>query len=194
MTIIISHGFLIDELPNLPVFRVLYKDMEYGFQSTTNGHDILNNIVNNAFSIEELFSERLHPSNVGTVLSRISNEKYGILAHNKSEALGSMIEMLPSYLSAIKKSSLLQKLGRKPNTPPPPSIDFEKVFIQSSLEEKTEALLNICEFITIWPKYWGGYGEHFFVATKFPEKIKEFLKNPIECDFFFENSETPQAL
>jgi len=176
MTIIISYGYLVDDLETLPVFRVIYKQVEYGFQSTPEGNNAVNKIIAGASSIEELFSEEITHSNAGAVLTRISKEKYGVLAHNKSDALKAVIGKLPSYRAKLQKRAAQIRLGRSPSDLPS-DIYFDTLFLNSRLDEKVKILVDSCEFISLWPKYWGEYGEHFFIAKNFPEKIKDYLEN-----------------
>ncbi|WP_263147956.1 hypothetical protein [Pseudomonas sp. RIT-PI-AD] len=54
---------------------------------------------------------------------------------------------------------------------------IKTIFLGENYEAILHSLLPLCEFVTLWPKYWGEYGEHFFVASQRLDNIKDKFKD-----------------
>lgn len=182
MSIIISIGELIDDLPSQETMRIVYKDEEYGFQGTPHSQGLLFKILEGADSIEDMFSENINSKNANAIISRITKNKYGIVAHQCSDTLSELTRLLPAYRARTQRNMAYNfdsAQDTKKNI-------IESVFLGKSYKEIIGALLPLCGFVTIWPKYWGEYGEHFFVISECMEKAELYIKNTLGSELTVE--------
>lgn len=170
MSLIISIGKLVDELPGQKLMRVVYKGEGYGFQETPHSQALLLRVLEGAMSIEDMHSEKICSENVNAVLSRVTKSKYGIIAHQCSGLFNESIRMLPVYRSRLRRNMAcnIDAGARK---------IIEDVFLSKGYVEGVNALLPLCGFVTMWPKYWGEYGEHFFVVSNNLEQVEASIRD-----------------
>ncbi|MBU3058734.1 hypothetical protein [Pseudomonas indica] len=176
MSVIISIGKLVDDIPDQEVIRVIYRGKDYGFQETPHSQALLLKVLEDAISIEDMSSESINSKNANTVISRVTQSKYGVIAHQCSDTLNASIKLLPAYRFRMQRN-MAYDFGTDADAS---KKIIENVFSSKSHGETIRALLPLCSFVTIWPKYWGEYGEHFFVVSEDLERAEAHIRNVLD--------------
>jgi len=177
--LLIFRDVAIDDLNDFKItFLLTYKGVtgELGFQSDSEGKCLLLRLVEDSFWITSNNVQIVDKTNLGIILNQITKKKYGILIHEPNSQFTSLIEELPMY---FRKKSMIDLKRRK-------GINCEDVTMPDWLEmisnldklnESIRWLITKCRFVSIWPKYWGAYGEHCFIAS---QNIEEIIGNKID--------------
>lgn len=178
MPAIMSIGKLIDDIPDQDVIRVIYRGKEHGFQETPHSQALLFKILEGAISIENMSAESINSGNANSVISRVTQSKYGIIAHQCGDKLNASIKLLPACRFRVQRN-MAYDFG--PDADASRKI-VEDVFLSKSHDKTIRALLPLCGFVTIWPKYWGEYGEHFFVVSESLERAEIYIRNALDSE------------
>ena len=141
---------------------------ELGFQNREGvGGYFANEFISGAAFITETRSDFVDDENSNGVMNDITRNKYGFLLHETNDVFSKYASDFNHYLKKVKIVELKKRYGRSvEEIGAPPhgfylyygdSEDLKRIYLHST---------ELCEFISIWPRYWNGYGQHFFLAGK----------------------------
>ncbi len=178
MELIIKKEFFIDDLPeakNIPLCTTRGKDGELGFQQNQSA---LLEIVNGAYCLCEDGVSIVSEKNIGKIMSKITKKKYGILAHG-GPSLSRVAENLELYINKLKIYELKKRKGIARESLTHSAI-YEDLFGDRTFQQAADRMLEFSDYLSIWPIYWGEFGEHFFLYAKNTETALRTINNKIK--------------
>ena len=102
--------------------------------------------------------------NTSSVMNRLTlGKKYGVLMHG-GEAVYHAEREIAEYLSKKKLHDLKESKGLVVAPLQAPSI-FSFFFDATSFDQMVERMLSVCDYLSIWPRYWGKWGEHCYILA-----------------------------
>ena len=141
---------------------------ELGLQGRKGAGDyFVNEFISGAAFITETESSFVDNENSNRVMNDITRNKYGFLLHDTNDLFRKYADDFNHYNKKVKILELKKRYGRSVEeigTPPHGfdlyyggSEDLKQIYLHSK---------ELCEFISIWPGYWDGYGKHIFLVGK----------------------------
>ncbi|CAJ0896652.1 hypothetical protein [Ralstonia flatus] len=148
---------------------------EFGFQQNEVGEKFVSRLVTGACLLTSSEAAVVNTGNMSSVMARLTlGKKYGVLLHG-GEALHQAEREIAGYLSKKKLHDLRKTKGLEAGPLQSPHI-FSFLFDGTSFGQMVQRMLSICDYISIWPRYWGRWGEHCYVLANAPETTSGVIK------------------
>jgi hypothetical protein len=177
-------GVVTDDLRVLDnIFLLTYKSAagEFGFQSDKEGKDLLLRLIQNALAISLNTVQIVDARNSSSILTYITKSKYGILTHNPNGRLIKLLDELPAFFRDKLACEMKKRRGIDCKEAATPEW-LAKLCRSDQLLDSIGWLVANCRFVSIWPKYWGEYGEHCFLVSKDAQLLIEDLPNLLNIE------------
>jgi hypothetical protein len=166
-------GISIDDLVgvNQP-FLLTYEGVggQLGFQADEQGKRLLNNFLDGALWVSTTHLETISPHNINNVLNKITKNKYGVLIHQPKKQFKILLEELPTFYRKKVAYEIKKNKGVDSREIIEPEW-LSKVCCPDRPLEGVRWLVSNCRFVSIWPKYWGEYGEHCFLVSEDADSV-----------------------
>ena len=168
----------LDELPNVENLLLLTlrgDDEEFGFQQHELGKKFLSKMITGACHLTTSEAAVVDAGNMSSVMNRLTlGKKYGVLMHG-GEAVYRAEREIAAYLSKKKLHDLKKMKGLDVGPLQSPSI-FSFLFDGTSFHQMVERMLSVCDYISIWPRYWGRWGEHCYILANDTETTARLIE------------------
>lgn len=165
-----------DQIPDTyhqVTLTVIDESGSYGFQQSDKTKAALLNFIINSVSITEQCV--INASNLTNVMNNMAREPFGVLIHTPDETLAKEILALNEYKKQKKIDELRVRAGGPAiaNSLAEPLLFGWKM--NDHFDNKLDTIIKHCSFISIWPQYWGEYGEHCVICTRDMKLFDEHL-------------------
>ncbi|MHA6908576.1 hypothetical protein ACQUJS_09115 [Ralstonia pseudosolanacearum] len=178
MELKITENAHLDDLPNvenLLLLAIMGDDGEFGFQQNELSKAFLSKMVMGAHHLTTSEATVVDASNISDEMSRLTlGKKYGILMHGGG-AVHRFKQEIATYLSKKKLHDLKKSKGMDVIPLSAPEI-FVRFFEGTSFQQMAEHMLESCDYLSIWPRYWGHWGEHCYIWANNVEETVGMIK------------------
>ncbi|WP_197342265.1 hypothetical protein [Ralstonia solanacearum] len=168
----------LDELQNVENLLLLTlrgDDEELGFQQNEIGKKFRSKLIVGACYLTTSEAAVVDAENMRAIVNRLTlGKKYGILMHG-GEAVRQVEQEIAAYFSKKKLHDLKESKGLVVTPLQAPSI-LSFLFDGTSFRQMAERMLSVCDYISIWPRYWGRWGEHCYILTNDTENTVNVIK------------------
>lgn len=133
-----------------------------GFNEAEVGRRLVLGVLSGGLYVSDVAASVISENNLLAILGEATKSKYGVFIHGDSVDM--VEDEVNNYISRKKINIARMRRGLAEISAAEPSIyqDFLRV---SDFGKKLKGALEYGNYLTIWPKYWGGWGEHFYVYS-----------------------------
>ncbi|AXV81287.1 hypothetical protein [Ralstonia solanacearum] len=157
-----AHLDELSSVENIFLLTVIGDDGEFGFQQNEISKEFLSKMTMGACYLTISEAAVVDADNMSALMNRLTlGKRYGILMHGGT-AVHRVEREIATYLSKKKLDDLKRSKGMDVTSLPVPDI-FSFFFDGTSFQQMAERMLGVCDYLSIWPRYWGNLGEHCYV-------------------------------
>lgn len=164
MKILIDNGVRLDDLSDqYNLSRVAFEgDGRAGFNETELGRRLVFEVLRGGLYVGDDAVSVISENNLLVVLNEATKSKYGVFIHGDGVDL--IENEVGEYISRKKINITRMRRGLDEIAVAEPGI-YKKFIRANDFGEKLKGALGYGNYLTIWPKYWGEWGEHFYVCS-----------------------------
>lgn len=170
------------------VFRIFLKldNGLYGFNECQEGRNIEEKMLAGGVCIRDTEVVKFENGNCLRIKSQNKLDENDVVIHGAKGSFSDEVFGLDAYFKKEKINELKRRMGKNVAKTSPPSW-----FKCKNKKKRLLHFLDFCDFLSVWPKYWGEYGSHCYMVCKDLDTVLQSLSH-LFGDFTLEVMDTPK--
>lgn len=151
---------------------------DVGFNSDVVGKKITESFLNGSWCICNDEPMKVTSNNTQKALNQATlSKKYGVFFHEASPDLLTCFQEITEYHKKLKVNKLKERMGKSIDNIEVPRVISYLNESDVNVEALASYCKSLCGFISIWPRYWGGLGEHFYIVKCCDDEVDSIVDN-----------------